>query len=304
MWACRQWGLLPSCSAQASPCCGFSCCRAQALGTGASVAAVHRLSSRSLQALLPRGMGDLPSQGSNSSLSPILGPHRCHHLFTSLPTSAPTPSQLLLISFKATSSGSVSWPPGAPKLGQVSKLYTFLAEEHRYQWQYRAPNLWCGPPRPGTRPLLISSRCPLQLDQGLLTARSVGIVLILSVSWDSSWCPQLLVEWMNEWITDQSLISGPCYPILSKLDSEDYFHNLRSTWNSMNMGGEKLVLTEGSFPWSLTLCSAFLHSLLLGVNFVFILNIEQDPKSVTPIPYWTKSSVITASKICHTNNPF
>lgn len=106
------------------------------------------------------------------------------------------------------------------------------------------------------------------MDQALLKARSAGIVLILSASWDSSWCPQLLAEWINEWIAGQSLISGPCYPILPKLDSEGYFHNLRSTWNSMNMGWEKLVLPEGSFPWSLTLCPAFLHSLLLSVNFV------------------------------------
>ena len=34
-WAfscCGEWGLLSSCSARASHCCGFSCCRAQALG--------------------------------------------------------------------------------------------------------------------------------------------------------------------------------------------------------------------------------------------------------------------------------
>ena len=34
-WAfscCGEWGLLSSCSAQAGHCCGFSCCRAQALG--------------------------------------------------------------------------------------------------------------------------------------------------------------------------------------------------------------------------------------------------------------------------------
>ena len=33
--ACRQRGLLPSCSAQAPPCCDLSGCRAQALGTWA-----------------------------------------------------------------------------------------------------------------------------------------------------------------------------------------------------------------------------------------------------------------------------
>ena len=30
--SCRKWGLLPSCSAQASHCSGFSCCGAWALG--------------------------------------------------------------------------------------------------------------------------------------------------------------------------------------------------------------------------------------------------------------------------------
>ena len=90
MWACRQWGLLPSCSAEASPCCGFSCCRAQALGTGASVSAVYRLSSRSFQALLPRGMGDLPRPGIKLKPFPDTGssqipsplhppPHPCSH---------------------------------------------------------------------------------------------------------------------------------------------------------------------------------------------------------------------------------
>ena len=29
---CREWGLLSSCGVWASPCCGFSCCRAQAPG--------------------------------------------------------------------------------------------------------------------------------------------------------------------------------------------------------------------------------------------------------------------------------
>ena len=38
-----EWGLLSSCGAQASHCGGFSGCRAGALGTQASVAAVHWL---------------------------------------------------------------------------------------------------------------------------------------------------------------------------------------------------------------------------------------------------------------------
>ena len=47
-WAfssCREWGLLSSCHARASPCGGFSCYRAQALGPGASVVTALRLSS-------------------------------------------------------------------------------------------------------------------------------------------------------------------------------------------------------------------------------------------------------------------
>ena len=39
-----EWGLLSSCSAQASYCSGFSFCRAQALGMQASVVVVHVLS--------------------------------------------------------------------------------------------------------------------------------------------------------------------------------------------------------------------------------------------------------------------
>ena len=47
MWAVscgREWGLLSSCSAQASHCSGFSSCRARALDTRASIVVVHGLS--------------------------------------------------------------------------------------------------------------------------------------------------------------------------------------------------------------------------------------------------------------------
>ena len=43
--SCNDGGLLFSWDARASHCGGFSCCRAQALGTQASVAASLRLSS-------------------------------------------------------------------------------------------------------------------------------------------------------------------------------------------------------------------------------------------------------------------
>ena len=70
--SCGEWGLLYFVVPQASHCGGFSCCRARALGTQASVAVAHghsscgsqalkrRLSSCSAQALLLRGMWDLP----------------------------------------------------------------------------------------------------------------------------------------------------------------------------------------------------------------------------------------------------
>ena len=66
------------CGVRASHCGGFSCCRAQALGTRASVvvasgvsscgsqAVEHRLSSCGAWALLLHGMWDFPDQGSNS----------------------------------------------------------------------------------------------------------------------------------------------------------------------------------------------------------------------------------------------
>ena len=42
--SCGEWGLLSSCPAPASHCCGFSYCGAQALATWASVLVVHGLS--------------------------------------------------------------------------------------------------------------------------------------------------------------------------------------------------------------------------------------------------------------------
>ena len=53
-----EWGLLSSCSAQASHCSGFSCCGAQALGAWASAVVAHRPSC-------PQACGIIPDQGSN-----------------------------------------------------------------------------------------------------------------------------------------------------------------------------------------------------------------------------------------------
>ena len=70
-----QVGATLHCSAQASHCSGFSCCRARALGAWASVvvarglsscsswALEHRLSSCGARAQLLRGMWDLPGPG-------------------------------------------------------------------------------------------------------------------------------------------------------------------------------------------------------------------------------------------------
>ena len=43
--SCGEWGLLSGCGARASHCAGFSCCRAQALGTWTSVVVAHGLKS-------------------------------------------------------------------------------------------------------------------------------------------------------------------------------------------------------------------------------------------------------------------
>ena len=66
-WAfssCSEQGLTTlCCSAQASYCGGFSCCRARALGAQASVVVARRLSSCGAQAKMPCGMRDLPGPG-------------------------------------------------------------------------------------------------------------------------------------------------------------------------------------------------------------------------------------------------
>ena len=79
----RQGGATLSCGAQASHCGGFSCCRAQALGTWASVVVACRLSSCGLRALecrlsscgaraeLLHGRWDLPRPGIKA-VSPAL----------------------------------------------------------------------------------------------------------------------------------------------------------------------------------------------------------------------------------------
>jgi len=62
--SCTEWGLLSSCSVRSSHYGGFSCCRAQALGTRASVVVVHRLSCS-------EACGIFPDHGSNP-VSPAL----------------------------------------------------------------------------------------------------------------------------------------------------------------------------------------------------------------------------------------
>ena len=59
---CCVWAF-SGCGSQASHCGGFSCCRAQALGTQASVVVAHRLSSCGSRAQLLHGMWDLPGPG-------------------------------------------------------------------------------------------------------------------------------------------------------------------------------------------------------------------------------------------------
>ena len=56
-------GLLSSCSGRASHCSGFSCCRAQALGYGASAVAARGLNSCGPQDWFFRGMWDLLGSG-------------------------------------------------------------------------------------------------------------------------------------------------------------------------------------------------------------------------------------------------
>ena len=56
--SCGEWWLLFHCGARASLCSGFSCCRAQALGTRASVVVTHGLNCSV-------ACGIFPDQGSN-----------------------------------------------------------------------------------------------------------------------------------------------------------------------------------------------------------------------------------------------
>ena len=91
------------CSARASHCSGFSCCRAQALGEQGSVVVAHRLSSCGLRALerrlsscgawaqLLRGMWDLPGPG----LEPM-----CPALAGRFLTTAPPGKPMLVIFIK------------------------------------------------------------------------------------------------------------------------------------------------------------------------------------------------------------
>ena len=65
-WAfssCGQQGLPSRWGAWTSQCCGFSCCRGQALGFRASVVAAGRLSSCGIWTLLLHSMWDLPGSG-------------------------------------------------------------------------------------------------------------------------------------------------------------------------------------------------------------------------------------------------
>ena len=59
--SCSKQGPPSSCCAEAPHCSGFSCCRAQTLGTWASVFVAHRLSRSS-------ACGIFPDQGSNPCL--------------------------------------------------------------------------------------------------------------------------------------------------------------------------------------------------------------------------------------------
>ena len=70
--SCSEWGLLSSCWAQASHCSGFSCCRAQALGTWASEVVAHWLSCPVVC--------DLPRPGTES-----MSPTRAGRFFTTVP---------------------------------------------------------------------------------------------------------------------------------------------------------------------------------------------------------------------------
>ena len=63
--SCREQGLLSSCSAWASHCGGFSCCRAQALGARASVVSTHGSVVVVYGLICAMTCGIFPDQGSN-----------------------------------------------------------------------------------------------------------------------------------------------------------------------------------------------------------------------------------------------
>ena len=65
--SCGERALLSACSAQASHCSGFSCCRVQE----------HGLSSCGAQAQLPRSLRDLPGSGIEPVFPALVG--RMHH---------------------------------------------------------------------------------------------------------------------------------------------------------------------------------------------------------------------------------
>ena len=65
-YSCGEWGLLSSCPVQTSPCSGFSCWGAQAVGTRASVAVARRFSC-------PVACVIFLDQGSNLHCIPFIG---------------------------------------------------------------------------------------------------------------------------------------------------------------------------------------------------------------------------------------
>ena len=81
----RWGGATLHCGARASHCSGFSCCRAQALGTRASVVVAHRLSSCGSWAQLRHGMWDLPGPG----IEPV-SPALAGRFLTSVPLGKPS----------------------------------------------------------------------------------------------------------------------------------------------------------------------------------------------------------------------
>ena len=88
------WGLLSSCGVRGSPCGGFSCCRAPALGLLGFSSWAHGLNSCGAQAQLLHGLWSLPKSGIKPKGS---NPCLLHWQASSLPLSHDG-SPLLLIS--------------------------------------------------------------------------------------------------------------------------------------------------------------------------------------------------------------